>query len=129
MVYTVLSSQTSSSGEGLLLWTYRTGNGGIKAVLSRDGSTVAAASSQQVILLNRNGQLLWKPSVPGRIADVAISRDGSTLLLANGGVAVLNRSGENKRREHMDVRNRRGYRVGLRSICEYAISNRRVRRE
>ena len=95
MVYTVLSSQTSSSGEGLLLWTYRTGNGGIKAVLSRDGPTVAAASSQQVILLNRNGQLLWKPSVPGRIADVAISRDGSTLLLANGGVAVFNRSGEN----------------------------------
>ncbi|HOB07826.1 MAG TPA: hypothetical protein PLB80_03390 [Methanoculleus sp.] len=33
--------------------------------------------------------------MPGRIADVAISRDGSTLLLANGGVAVFNRSGEN----------------------------------
>lgn len=83
------------SGDGRLLWTYRTGNGGIKAVISRDGSTVAAASSQQVILLNRNGQLLWKSSVPGRIVDVAISRDGSTLLLANGGVAVFNRSGEN----------------------------------
>jgi outer membrane protein assembly factor BamB len=83
------------SGDGRLLWTYRMGNSGIKAVLSRDGSTVAAASSQQVILLNRNGQLLWKSSVPGRIVDVAISRDGSTLFLANGGVAVFNRSGEN----------------------------------
>ncbi|MBP8676296.1 MAG: PQQ-binding-like beta-propeller repeat protein [Methanoculleus sp.] len=83
------------SGDGRLLWTYRTGNSGIKAVISHDGSTVAAASSQQVILLNRNGNLLWKSSVPGRIADVAISRDGSTLLLANGGVAVFNRSGEN----------------------------------
>ena len=86
---------TSSSGDGRLLWTYRTGNGGIKAVISRDGPTVAAASSQQVILLNRNGQLLRKSSLPGRIVDVAISRDGSTLLLANGGVAVFNRSGEN----------------------------------
>jgi outer membrane protein assembly factor BamB len=83
------------SGDGRLLWNYRTGSSGVRAVISHDGSTVAAASSQRaVFLLNRHGRLLWKSPADGRVTDVSLSGDGSTLVLAGGGISVLNRDGE-----------------------------------
>lgn len=83
------------SGDGRLLWNYRTGSSGVRAVISHDGSTVAAASSQRaVFLLNRHGRLLWKSPADGRVTDVSLSGDGSTLVLADGGISVLNRDGE-----------------------------------
>ncbi|MFA7562045.1 MAG: PQQ-binding-like beta-propeller repeat protein [Methanoculleus sp.] len=81
--------------DGRLLWNYKTGDTGIHVALSQDGSTVAAASSQRAVyLLNRNGRLLGKSSMPGAITDVSLSEDGSRLVLADGGISILNREGE-----------------------------------
>jgi len=83
------------SGDGRLLWNYRTGSSGFRGAVSRDGSTVAAGSTQQVVfLLNQNGRLLWKSSLQERIADVSVSGDGSTLVLASGGISMSDREGE-----------------------------------
>lgn len=81
--------------DGRLLWNYKTGDTGIHVALSQDGSTVAAASSQRAVyLLNRNGRLLGKSSMLGAITDVSLSEDGSRLVLADGGISILNRGGE-----------------------------------
>ncbi|KAF5034069.1 hypothetical protein DSECCO2_600090 [anaerobic digester metagenome] len=81
--------------DGRFLWNYRTGDNGIHVAISRDGSTIAAASTgRAVYLLNRNGRLLWKSSMPGEITGVSLSGDGSRLVLADGGISILNRGGE-----------------------------------
>lgn len=83
------------SGEGQLLWNYKTGSNGIRAVISHDGLAVAAVSSQRTMyLLNRHGRLLWKSPMDGRAVDISLSGDGSTLVLAGEGISVLGRDGE-----------------------------------
>lgn len=83
------------SGEGRLLWNYRTGSSGIQVAISGDGSTIAAESPGKVVrLFNRNGRLLWRSSLQERAADVSISKDGSTLVLAGGGITMFDRNGE-----------------------------------
>lgn len=80
------------SQDGRLLWNYRTGNSGIRVVISHDGSTIAAVSSRQTVyLLNRHGRLLWKSPADGRAVDLSLSEDGSTLVLAGEGISVLKR--------------------------------------
>ncbi|MEG3056676.1 MAG: hypothetical protein RQM90_11815 [Methanoculleus sp.] len=52
------------SGEGQLLWNYKTGSNGIRAVISHDGLAVAAVSSQRTITSSTDmggcsGNLRW----------------------------------------------------------------------
>ena len=73
-----------STGEGEHLWKYPTRDAVISTALTNEAREVFAASGMAVYVLDRTGAELQKIALDGRAESVAVTPDGSLLVVGGG---------------------------------------------
>lgn len=73
-----------STGEGEHLWKYPTGDAVIATALTNEANEVFAASGRTVHVLDHTGAELQKITLGGRAESVAVTPDGSFLVVGGG---------------------------------------------
>nr|WP_214021696.1 WD40 repeat domain-containing protein [Methanoculleus sp.] len=73
-----------STGEGEHLWKYPTENAVLSTALTNEANRVFAASGRTVYVLDRAGAELQKIALAGRAESVAVTPDGSFLVVGGG---------------------------------------------
>ncbi|WP_292366339.1 WD40 repeat domain-containing protein [Methanoculleus sp. UBA208] len=73
-----------STGEGEHLWKYPTENAVLSTALTNEANRVFAASGRTIYVLDRAGAELQKIGLNGRAESVAVTPDGSFLVVGGG---------------------------------------------
>jgi len=73
-----------STGEGEHLWKYPTENAVFSTALTNEANRVFAASGRTVFVLDRTGAEVQKIGLNGRAESVAVTSDGSFLVVGGG---------------------------------------------
>ncbi|TAJ45238.1 WD40 repeat domain-containing protein [Methanofollis fontis] len=77
------------TGEGRLLWSYKTGSDLLSLVITDDGSRIIAGMDHGVVgLLTANGREAWKQTAGDRMPAVAIAGDGTVAAIGADGITV-----------------------------------------
>lgn len=73
-----------STGEGEHLWKYPTKDAVLSTALTNEANEVFAASGKTVFILDRLGAEIQKITLDGRVESVAVTPDGSFLVVGGG---------------------------------------------